>query len=136
MGNDREAVAPSVWRALAYEALLWAAGKWPKLARSPWFKMALAHCFQHWLAWKTKLVMRDVDAQAEQIKEQWEKQERQEQADALAAKAEQLFPDATVEPLPDALVPSVLIEHPAPSGASPAVQALGGEMRITYHLPE
>jgi hypothetical protein len=136
MGDAGEAMTPSPWPALLYEGLLWAFGKWPKLARSPWAKAALAHCFHHWLAWKTRLSMESVDRQAEEVKKQWERGEREEKAQALTTQAQALFPEASVEALPDAPVPSVLIEHEAPEGASDAVKALGGEMRITYRLSE
>jgi hypothetical protein len=53
-------------------------------------------------------------------------------ADSLAAEAQELFPEATVTPLPNAIVPSVMIATEAPEGASDGVRALGGELRITY----
>jgi hypothetical protein len=52
----------------------------------------------------------------------------------LASKAQELFPEATVTPLPQAIVPSVMIVHEAAEGSSDAVKALGGELRITWRL--
>jgi hypothetical protein len=78
--------------------------------------------------------MQKVDEQAKELVEQWEKEERQIIADKLAAKAQELFPQATITPLPDAIVPSVMIAHEAPPEASDAVKALGGELRITWRL--
>lgn len=125
----------SWFNALCYELGLWAAEKRPSLALQPWFKMLMAYCRPDWTEWKTKIVMEKVDEQAAVLVKQWEKEERQSKANALAEKAHELFPDATITPLPDAIVPSVLIERAPPAGASEAVKALGGELRITYQLP-
>lgn len=120
--------------ALCYEAGLWAAQHWPSLAFSPWFKLLMAHCRPFWAEWKTQLTLKEVDKQAEQLKDQWEKEEREHKASALASKAQELFPKATITPLPNAIVPSVMIVHEAPAGASDEVRALGGELRITWQL--
>ncbi len=120
--------------ALCYEAGLWAVSKWPKLAFSPWFKLLMAHCRPDWTEWKTSLTMQKVDEQAKELVEQWEKEHRQDTAQKLADKAQALFPAAIVTPLPDAVIPSVMIEHVPPANASDAVKALGGEMRITWTL--
>ena len=76
--------------------------------------------------------MADVDRQAVQLVEQWEKEERQDEDNALVEKAKALFPDATVTSI-EAPVPSVMIIKEAPADASEGVKALGGEMRITSH---
>jgi hypothetical protein len=123
------------FNALCYELGLWAAEKRPSLALQPWFKMLMAYCKPDWVEWKTKIVMEKVDEQAATLVKQWEKEERKTKANALAEKAYELFPDAKVTPLPDAIVPSVLIEKAPPANASEAVKALGGELRITYQLP-
>jgi hypothetical protein len=78
--------------------------------------------------------MQKVDEQAKELVEQWEKEERETIANKLADKAQELFPEATITPLPDAIVPSVMIIHEAPASASDAVKALGGELRITWRL--
>ena len=124
----------SWFNALCYEAGLWAVTKRPSLAFHPWFKMLMAYCRPDWAEWKTKIVMEKVAEQAAVLVKQWEKEERETKANALADQAKKLFPDAIVTPLPDAIVPSVLIEKAAPEDASEAVKALGGELRITYQL--
>jgi len=123
------------FNALCYELGLWAAEKRPSLALQPWFKMLMAYCKPDWVEWKTKIVMEKIDQQTTMLVKQWEKEEREIKANALAEKAHELFPDAKVTPLPDAIVPSVLIEKAPPADASEAVKALGGELRITYQLP-
>lgn len=122
--------------ALCYELAMAAAARWPKLASSPWFKLLLLHCRPFWTEWKTQATLKKVDQQAEQLKEQWEKEEREHKAQALAEKAKELFPAATITALPDAIVPSVMIIHEAPASASDEIKALGGELRITWELPE
>ena len=122
------------FNALCYELGLWAAEKRPSLALQPWFKMLMAYCRPDWVELKTKIVMEKVDEQAATLVKQWEEEERETKANALAAEAHKLFPDAKVTPLPDAIVPSVLIEKAPPADASEAVKALGGELRITYQL--
>jgi hypothetical protein len=124
----------SWFNALCYEAGLWAVTKRPSLAFQPWFKMFMAYCRPDWAEWKTKIVMEKVDEQAAALVKQWEKKERETKANALADQAKKLFPDAIVTPLPNAIVPSVMIEKALPADASEAVKALGGELRITYQL--
>ena len=124
----------SWFNALCYEAGLWAVTKRPSLAFQPWFKMLMAYCRPDWAEWKTKIVMEKVDEQAAVLVKQWEKEERETKANALADQAKKLFPDAIVTPLPNAIVPSVMIEKAPPADASEAVKALGGEFRITYQL--
>jgi hypothetical protein len=126
----------SWFNALCYELGLWTAEKRPSLALQPWFKMLMAYCKPDWAEWKTKIVMEKVDEQAATLVKQWEKEERETKANALAEKAHELFPDAKVTPLPNAIVPSVLIEKAPPANASEAVKALGGELRITYQFPD
>lgn len=120
--------------ALCYEAGLWAAIQWPSLAFKPWFKMLMAYCRPDWAEWKTKIVMEKVDEQAAVLVKQWEKEERETKANALANEAQKLFPAAKITALPNAIVPSVIIEQAPPEDASDAVKALGGELRITYTL--
>jgi hypothetical protein len=124
----------SWFNALCYEAGLWAVTKRPSLAFQPWFKMLMAYCRPDWAEWKTKIVMEKVDEQAAVLVKQWEKEERETKANALADQAKKLFPDAIITPLPNAIVPSVMIEKAPPADASEAVKALGGELRITYQL--
>ena len=126
----------SWFNALCYELGLWAVAKRPSLAFKPWFKMLMAHCRPDWSEWKTKAVIKKIDQQAITLVKRWEEDERETKANALAEKAHELFPDAKVTPLPNAIVPSVLIEKAPPADASEAVKALGGEMRITYQFPD
>lgn len=118
--------------ALCYELALWLLQRFPHLR--PFLELVIDYCRPFWTEWKTQLTLKEVDKQATALKEQWEKEEREHRADALAQKAQDLFPDATVTPLPDAIVPSVMIVREAAPGASEAVKALGGELRITYRL--
>jgi len=120
--------------AFCYEAGMWAATKLPPLALQPWFKLLMAHSLPFWTIWKTALTMKVADEQAVVLAEQWEKEERDHRAEALAIKAQALFPKATITALPDAIVPSVMIIHEPPPEASDAVKALGGKIRITWQL--
>jgi hypothetical protein len=97
--------------------------------------MLMAYCRPDWTEWKTKVVMEAVDKQAAALVKQWEKDERETKANQLADKARELFPEATVTPLRDAIVPSVMIVREAPPDASDDIKALGGELRITWQLP-
>jgi hypothetical protein len=85
--------------------------------------------------WQIKATIEDVDQQVGMIADQWEADEREDKANALAAEAQELFPEATVTPLPNAIVPSVMIVREAPPDASDDIKALGGELRITWQLP-
>jgi hypothetical protein len=97
----------------------------------------LAWCKPDWTARKVQSTLLNVDKQVDEIKLQWEKAEQQEKVDAaevLASEAQKLFPDTTVTPLPNAIVPSVMIVGEAPDSASDAIKALGGSLRITRTL--
>jgi len=124
----------AVFFALCYELAMEAVKIWPRLRFRRWFCLLLSHCLPFWTAWKTSLTLRKVDEQAKELVKQWEKEEREVIANKLASKAQELFPQATITPLPDAVVPSVMIAHEAPPEASDAVKALGGELRITWQL--
>jgi len=126
------------WRewllALCYELALELAKQRPSIASQWWYKQLLEWCRPAWVEWKTQTTLQAVDKQAEALVEQWEKEEREQRSGALAAKAQELFPKATVTPLPNAIVPSVMIVHEAPDDASEAIKALGAELRITWML--
>ena len=124
----------TIFFALCYELAMEAVKKWPRLRFMPWFPLLVSYCLPFWTEWKTSLTLQKVDEQARELVEQWEKEERQIIADKLATKAQELFPQATITPLPDAIVPSVMIVHEASPEASDAVKALGGELRITWQL--
>ena len=122
----------AVFNALCYELAMWATEKWPSLRFQAWFPLLIQWCKPDWSAWKTEQTIKKVDEQASTLVKQWEKEEREIIADKLATKAQELFPAATITPLPNAIVPSVMIITEAPEGASEGVKALGGELRITY----
>jgi len=122
--------------AVLYELAIWLVAKYPSLAFNPWVAKLIVWCRPDWTKWKTQQTMKDVDKQTVKIVDQWENEERIENATTLAERAKQLYPNAIVTPLPNAVVPSVMIEHEAPEDASDDVKALGGEMRITYQLEE
>jgi hypothetical protein len=135
MGDVRQAMKKeTIFFALCYELAMEAVKRWPRLRFAPWFPLLLSHCLPFWTEWKTSLTLQKVDEQAKELVEQWEKEEREVIANKLATKAQELFPQATITPLPDAIVPSVMIVHEAPPEASDAVKALGGELRITWQL--
>ena len=115
-----------------YETGLWAGKKWPWLWFVPGYKSTMDLLLPYWDEWKVQSSVEDAAQQADMIAEQWETDEREAKANALAAEAQELFPEATVTPLPNAIVPSVMIVTEAPESASEGVKALGGELRITY----
>ena len=110
--------------------------RFPWLRFNPWLELLVDYCRPSWTEWKTQLTLKAVDEQVDELKEQWAKEEREHRAEVLAQKAQELFPDATITPLPDAIVPSVMIVREAAPNASDAVKALGGELRITYRLDD
>ena len=124
----------TIFFALCYELAMEAVKKWPSIHLLPWFPLLLAYCLPFWTEWKTSLTLQKVDLQAKELVKQWEGEDRETVADKLADKAQELFPKATITPLPDAIVPSVMIVHEAAEGSSDAVKALGGELRITWRL--
>ena len=124
----------AIFNALCYELGLFLVGKRPSLAFHPLMKRLLEWCRPDWTAWKTSLTLQKVDKQAKALVQQWEADHRHDVADKLVNKAQELFPNAKITPLPNAVVPSVMIEHSPKVDASDAVKALGGEMRITWTL--
>ena len=121
--------------AFCYEVAIRLLERFPSLRFNVWLKLLLSHCKPSWVEWKTQTTLQAVDKQAAALVEQWDKEERESRSQALAAQAQALYLDATVKPLPDAVVPSVMIIREAASNASEEVKALGGEIRITYTLP-
>ena len=135
MGNYCAAMTKeTIAKALCYELALFAIRKWPNLAHNAIIKAVLSRCKPYWAEWKTEQTVKKVDGQAVKLVERWDKEERHHRAQELAAVAEELFPEATVIPVDDAPVPSVMIIREAPASASDGVKALGGELRITYQL--
>ena len=122
--------------ALLYELAVWLVAKYPSLAFNPWVARLIVWCRPDWTEWKTQSTMKQVDRQAVKIVEQWDEEERIGKASTLVEQARQFYPTAKITPLPNAVVPSVMIEQEAPGDASDDVKALGGEMRITYKFDE
>jgi hypothetical protein len=116
--------------ALLYELAKWLIKHKPAIAFSPLMIRLLAWCRPDWEQWKVSETMESVDSQASALLQQWEKDDKTNQAIQLVQKAQQLFPDAIVTSVPNAPIPSVMIEKEAASNASNGVKALGGEMRI------
>lgn len=116
--------------ALLYELAKWLIKHKPALAFHPLIIRLLAWCRPDWEQWKVSETMESVDSQASALVQQWEKNDKAKQAIELVQKAQQLFPGAIVTSIPNAPIPSVIIEKEAASNASDAVKALGGEMRI------
>jgi len=117
-----------------YEAGLWAAKKWHWLVLILGYKNIMDTLRPFWEEWKVQFTIEEVDKQAVTLVEQWEIEDREGRSAVLASKAQELFPEATVTPLADAIVPSVMIVHEAAEGSSDAVKALGGELRVTWRL--
>ncbi len=120
--------------AFCYEVAIRLVERFPRFRFSPWIKMLLAYCKESWVEWKTQATLQAVDKQAKALLEQWDRGEKQARSETLSAKAQELYPDAKVAPVPDAPVPSVMILREAAPNTSEEVKALGGEMRITYRL--
>jgi len=116
--------------ALLYELAKWLIKRKPALAFHPLIIRLLAWCRPDWEQWKVSQTMKSVDSQAATLVQQWEKDDKANQTIQLVQKAQQLFPDAIVTSIPNAPIPSVMIEKEAALDASDAVKALGGEMRI------
>ena len=131
MGSaDQQMTRAALINALLYELAKWLVQRKPALALHPLIIRLLAWCQPDWEQWKVSETMKSVDNQAAALVEQWEKDDKTNQAIQLVQKAQQLFPDAIVTNVPDASIPSVMIENEAASNASDEVKALGGEMRI------
>ena len=70
--------------------------------------------------------MKSVSGQSKKIIEEWAEDNRKARCNKLAKKARDKFPNATITPVEDAVIPMVIIEEH--DEASP----LGGPMRITW----
>jgi hypothetical protein len=127
---------PSVVNALLYEVALWVKARCPWIVISTLCDQIIANCRPDWVKWRTETTIERVEQQAAEIVVQWKEEEKNEKANTLAAQATKLYPTAKITPLPNAVVPSVMIEQEAPEDASDDVKALGGEMRITYQFEE
>lgn len=124
----------AIFHSLCYELGLFLVRLRPSLAQNAFIKSVMEWCRPEWAAWKASIAMERIDKEARTLVSQWEEESRNEMANRLFDKAKELFPAAKVTPLPNASVPSVMIEEAPPDSASDAVKALGGEMRITWTL--
>ena len=116
--------------ALFYELGLLLLDRSPALLTNSWFRRMMANCRPSWTEWKTAQVMKNVDEQSKKLVEYWAEDQRTAMANKLAKKAKRQFPDAKITPVPNAAVPSVIIEEE--NGDT----ALGGPMRITWRLDD
>jgi hypothetical protein len=121
----------SMLNAIVYDVLWRFCDSYPSLRANKLVQMVMTHCFPDWVLWKTEITMKDVDTQAETLKEQWQKEDNEK----VVEKVSKLFPDAKVT-THDEKTGAVLIEHP-PDG-SKAQGLLGGtmEIRSPWSLPE
>ena len=109
--------------AIIYEILWQLCELYPSLRGNKWVRMIMAHCFADWVIAKTETTMADVDRQAEEVKEQWQREE----AAAVVEKFQKEYPEAKVT-THDEKTGAVLMEQP-PDG-SKAQELLGGAMEI------
>lgn len=126
--------AKTLFLGICYEVAVEIAKSRPRLKSTSWFPLVLSTLKPYWIEWKTFLTMERVDEQAGNLVKQWEKEDKEAVSTELSKKAEKLFLEATVTPLPNAVVPSVIIIHEAGKEASDDVKALGGELRITSKI--
>jgi hypothetical protein len=131
---DQQMTRAALVNALLYKLAKWLIERKPALALHPLIRRLLAWCKPDWEQWKVNQTMQDVDRQSIVLVDQWATEEKEKQSEILAEKAKQLFPEATITALPNAIVPSVMIIHEADDSASNGVKALGGELRITNNL--
>ena len=115
--------------ALCYELGLFFLRKRPSLGDNKWFRRMMNYCRTDWADWKTAQTMKLIDSQSQKLVEEWVEDHRNAMANKLTKKAKELFPKAKVTPVPDAIVPSVLVEEEGDS-------ALGGPLRITWRIDE
>jgi len=118
----------ALFRALCYEVGVLFLERWPSLATNPWFRRMMNYCRTDWADWKTAKTMKAIDSQSQKLVEEWVEDHRNAMSNKLAKKAKEMFPKAKVTPVPDAIVPSVIIEEEG------GETALGGPMRITWKL--
>jgi hypothetical protein len=121
----------NLFNAIVYDVLWRFCDSYPSLRSNKLVQMAMDHCFPDWVLWKTETTIVDVEAQTEEIKEQWQKGDNEK----VVEKVSKLFPEAKVT-THDEKTGAVLIEHP-PDG-SKAQELLGGtmEIRSPWSLPE
>ena len=87
------------------------------------------NCRGDWSDWRASLVYKTIDSQSQKLIEEWVEDHRNAMSNKLAKKAKELFPKAKITPVPDAIVPSVIVEEEGDS-------LLGGPLRITWRIDE
>jgi len=122
----------AILRAIGYEILLWFSSKTWFARLIPGVSYYLAQWQEDAINWRIECAMQSVEDQSQTLVKLWEEEEQKQRANDLAAQVQAELPDAIVTPIPDAIVPSVLIEHPADTSASEDVQALGGPMEMVW----
>ena len=115
--------------AFFYELGLFLLRKWPSLSRREWFRRMMNNCRGDWSDWMASLVYKTIDSQSQKLIEEWVEDHRNAMSNKLAKKAKELFPKAKITPVPDAIVPSVIVEEEGDS-------LLGGPLRITWRIDE
>ena len=117
----------ALFKALCYQVGLLFIDRIPSLKGNALIRRMMNYCRADWAEWKTTHVMKSVDSQGKQLMNEWVEDHRNAMANKLAKKAQQMYPKAKVTPVPDAIVPSVIIEEEGDS-------LLGGPMRITWRI--
>lgn len=115
--------------AFFYELGLFLLRKRPSLSRRDWFRRMMNNCRGDWADWKTAQTMKTINSQSQKLVEEWVEDHRNAMSNKLAKKAKELFPKAKITPVPDAIVPSVIVEEEGDS-------LLGGPLRITWRIDE
>jgi hypothetical protein len=119
----------ALMNALIYELGLLLVRRSPSLGNNKWFRRMMNYCRTDWADWKTAQTMKAIDNQSQKLVEEWVEDHRNAMANKLAKKAKELFPKATITAVPDAIVPSVIVEEEGDS-------LLGGPLRITWRLDD
>lgn len=122
----------AILRAIGYEILLWLSSKVWFAGLIPGVSYYLSQWQEDAINWRIECAMQSVEDQTQILVKLWEEEEQKQRANDLAVQVQAELPEAIVTPLPDAIVPSVLIEHPIDANASADVQALGGPIEITW----
>ena len=66
----------NIWFALSYEITNYLIDTDTRWEQNPWIRQIRNYCKPDWIEWKTESTMKNVDFQAEVIKQQWEEQEK------------------------------------------------------------
>ena len=61
--------------ALVYEAIQFISRFWPNIKFNPWVKMALRNCLDDWVEFRTRITLKELDSDIEELHEQWDREE-------------------------------------------------------------